>query len=688
MSRAALSIAFILLLVTTSQASEPCYKSINNAKENFTLCLKRAKEGNARAQNLIGLYYKNGRGTNKSNYKAVKWYKKSAAQGFPAGQFNLGAAYYDGKGIGKNYVKALKWLKAAHKQKVVNAGRYLTRLYKDPEAFESIKSKATGSDPELLYTVGTMYVLKRDQKSKYQGYLWFYKAAVKDHIKAQNRLAKIYISGKVIKQDYAKAFQWSLISAKNGDAEGQANVAWHYAHGIGVQKHEQQAREWISKALKQNSSIAEYQMGRFYEEGDVYEKDRATALSWYERSAKRGDRSAKRKIAKLTAEAKAQDEVQTKIVYTKNNYAFTCRIKGYGKEGKFKTFLKLEGKDYELAHDSNINFDIVSLKNVVRDNKFKNSKTIIRILPLVINDTSKFWTEYKHKIHVEYEAIQVSKDREFITHRYYRDRYVYKSPCNTLTDPQFEKIAAVVANVRDQDNAKEIKNEKNAHVLGAKAEKTNYARISKILSKLVQPTGSGTRPGSGRMVEEILTGKGKILLTTRGKGENGIQEKAMTTGSFGYQVWSDGKAHAVANGNSDFFKHVGDGVFLNGKRDSVLTIKGSKVTLQITKREWVYHYMAAVKVVITKPTMKLFKVMTQNELMKERRQLRSRLKFTQGKLSEIYVRSRKSALRADPSGRNTEALYRSHLAGSRARIETGLIRNLQKEISEINKYIK
>ena len=59
---------------------------------------KAAEQGNADAQNRLGVRYDRGEGVSKDVKEAAKWYAKSAAQGHPKAQCNLALDYKSGKG--------------------------------------------------------------------------------------------------------------------------------------------------------------------------------------------------------------------------------------------------------------------------------------------------------------------------------------------------------------------------------------------------------------------------------------------------------------------------------------------------------------------------------------------------------------------------------------------------------------
>ena len=53
--------------------------------------------------------YDNGHGVPQSSQLAVRWYRRSAAQGNAQGQFFLGFSYKDGEGVPNDHVLAYKW---------------------------------------------------------------------------------------------------------------------------------------------------------------------------------------------------------------------------------------------------------------------------------------------------------------------------------------------------------------------------------------------------------------------------------------------------------------------------------------------------------------------------------------------------------------------------------------------------
>ena len=80
--------------------------------------LKSAEQGYAAAQRYLGYCYAEGVGISQDSTEAVKWYRKAAEQGDAIAQNNLGAYFYNDEG---NYAEALKWYYKAAEQGVVNS---------------------------------------------------------------------------------------------------------------------------------------------------------------------------------------------------------------------------------------------------------------------------------------------------------------------------------------------------------------------------------------------------------------------------------------------------------------------------------------------------------------------------------------------------------------------------------------
>ena len=83
---------------------------------NVTDVRQLAEKGDPSAQYNLGLMYQNGRGVEKDEVEAVKWYQKAAEQGVANAQYNLSVMYLNGLGVEKDEVEAAKWHQKAAEQ--------------------------------------------------------------------------------------------------------------------------------------------------------------------------------------------------------------------------------------------------------------------------------------------------------------------------------------------------------------------------------------------------------------------------------------------------------------------------------------------------------------------------------------------------------------------------------------------
>ena len=84
--------------------------------------------------------------------EAVKWYRKSAEQGYMYGQYNLGDCYENGKGVTQDYAEAAKWYKKAADQGHTGAKKGLERMEKKMAEMPTIGT-STYTPRVTTYTV-------------------------------------------------------------------------------------------------------------------------------------------------------------------------------------------------------------------------------------------------------------------------------------------------------------------------------------------------------------------------------------------------------------------------------------------------------------------------------------------------------------------------------------------------------
>ncbi|MCQ0987624.1 hypothetical protein [Jiella marina] len=185
------------------------------------------------------LSYQFGRALQRSERfnEAVKWYRKAAAQGYPAAQFTLGLIYSHGKNVSRDWLEAVSWYR---------------------------------------------------------------KAADQGHTAAQDSLGHMYHMGKGVSKNAIEAVKWYRKAADHGNASAQTSLGFMYYRGEGVSRDLIEAVKWYRKAADQGYATAQYSLGWLYENGEGVSKDQADAVKWYRKAAEQGNENAQNALQRLS----------------------------------------------------------------------------------------------------------------------------------------------------------------------------------------------------------------------------------------------------------------------------------------------------------------------------------------------------------------------------------------------------
>jgi TPR repeat protein len=167
-----------------------------------------------------------GRGVDKDQTEAVNWYRKAADQGNAQAQNNLGVSYENGWGVAQDYAEALSWFLKAALQGNVAAQRYAAVLYWD--------GKGTAQNYE-------------------ESIRWFGKAADQGDAFSKDRLGDAYRQGLGVHQDFAKAIDWFCAAAADGLAHGMNSCGYGLLiGGPGVASDPVEALKWLTLAVERS----------------------------------------------------------------------------------------------------------------------------------------------------------------------------------------------------------------------------------------------------------------------------------------------------------------------------------------------------------------------------------------------------------------------------------------------------
>jgi TPR repeat protein len=225
-----------------------------NYSDAMRLYQMAAAQGNATAENNIGVLYANGLGVPLNYAEAMRWYRLAADQGEPIAKYNIGALYEDGRGVSRDYVEAMRWYRIAADQGNVD-GQNNIRAY-----------AANGSSQNYTvwaqYRIGRLYLNGLGVARDYPEALrWFRLAATQGLGLAQNEIGALYLYGKGAPQNYGEAMRWFQMAAAQGDSNAQDNIGIMIAQGIGVKKDCVVARQWLERAAAAGSDQAGANLG-------------------------------------------------------------------------------------------------------------------------------------------------------------------------------------------------------------------------------------------------------------------------------------------------------------------------------------------------------------------------------------------------------------------------------------------
>jgi hypothetical protein len=236
-----------------------------NDTETATWFRRAAEQGNADAQNNLGVLYYNGAGVPRSYNEAIKWYRFAAEQDNEQAQYNLGLMYKNGEGVAQDDQEAVKWfLKAAEKEDI-NAQFTLGLIYEkgqgikqdtseavkwyrkairqgDEDALNNLIEMGNRGNSVAQFTLGLIYEEGEGMPPDHEeAAKWYRKAAEQRHETALNNLTAMCHRGVAVAQFYLGAM---------------------FQDGLGVPQNHQEARKWCGKAAGQGHATAQARLNK------------------------------------------------------------------------------------------------------------------------------------------------------------------------------------------------------------------------------------------------------------------------------------------------------------------------------------------------------------------------------------------------------------------------------------------
>ena len=287
-------------------------------RERALELLRKAKQGDAESQGLLGYLYETGRGVPQSFPEALRWYGEAARNGSAIAMYCLGRLHEDGRGAQQDFGKAAQYYsKAARRGEqrslgrlgyLYETGRGVTQSLRDAadcyrkaagsgDAFaeyrlglmhltgqgaprnpwraeELLIKAARQGNPGAVYELGIM-CLRRQSFEK--AFLLLRKAAELGHDGAMKSLGDMYRDGRGVRHSFENAILFYRKAAARGNAGAASGIGDIY---FCAQKYAE-AAAWYCRAASRGYAEAQRKLGQMYEKGYGVAQDHGEALKWF-----------------------------------------------------------------------------------------------------------------------------------------------------------------------------------------------------------------------------------------------------------------------------------------------------------------------------------------------------------------------------------------------------------------------
>lgn len=265
-----LSLLLILALTScatnmTNQSAVATYNA-GNYEESFKMLKELADKGDVRAQRNLAIFYYNGKGVKQDLNESSKWFdkadnteylivKEKADRGDVVAQYELYFFHKDGKGVKQDNIEAIKWLEKSVDGGYLKAKKVLGNVYFEGKIVKQDYKKAFKIFEEIANSyIGDKYIIS-DSRSK---------------------LGEMYQKGLGVKQDYEKAVYW--YERSDISIESSQNLGDMYYNGEGVKQDYKKAFETYKKVPSLHNY---YNLGIMYYKGEGTKVDKEKAYKYW-----------------------------------------------------------------------------------------------------------------------------------------------------------------------------------------------------------------------------------------------------------------------------------------------------------------------------------------------------------------------------------------------------------------------
>ena len=305
-----------------------------------------AAREDTQAMYLLGVMYEQGKGVERDDPTAVKWYAAAARKGnYASAQYNLARMYIDGRGVRKNAARAREWLETAAAQGHVQSRQVLAAMSagvsaeaavaqvdaaraapaaKAPEVAAKPIAEAppqpaagapasaappaeskTAPAPALAPTSAPVAAAPVPQAPAVAPPPVTQAAPAAPVGAAATPAGPVpAVLAAYRAADYPKALRLARGLAAKQDGPGMYVLGSLYENGLGLKRDQYTAVKWLAAASHQaNYAPAQYSLARMYIDGRGVRKNPARAREWLAAAAAQGHVEAQRLLAEMSGKS-------------------------------------------------------------------------------------------------------------------------------------------------------------------------------------------------------------------------------------------------------------------------------------------------------------------------------------------------------------------------------------------------
>lgn len=240
------------------------------AADSLNTLTQKAKNGDANAQNTLGVWYFTGKNVQKNQERALKYWALSAQQGNVEAIGNMAMCYQQGKGTKQDSAMAFKlYEKAIEKGNTAILKQHTELAEKQNNLFSNL----------LLHDIYNQGIGVKIEQAKAHAYLK--KAASLGHTDSQVKWALLCLNDK----NTAEAAKWFKKAADKGNLSAIYYYGYQLFKGMGVKQDKADGINYLQQASKRGLVEADNMLGKIYYEGDGTEKDLDKAIKHLKKAA-------------------------------------------------------------------------------------------------------------------------------------------------------------------------------------------------------------------------------------------------------------------------------------------------------------------------------------------------------------------------------------------------------------------